>query len=489
LIAMKEEIFQFYISLIDSEPLIWRRFQVHSNITFHEFHFTIQDVMGWESLHSYEFRFRKHWILMPNSDINPSQEKIGTYADETRLTDVLKRVGQKFCYIYDFGDNWEHEIIFEKRLPVEENQAYPVCIDGKMACPPEDIGGIWDFYNKLSIARGEDEYDDEEHVEFLKNFLEDYDLEFFNLHEINDTLQRSLELDRDDDLFLEEKIDQYLDMAVRPFRLEDCLEKLNLKDTEENEEEVFELIETSGDVLLDMDDELFYPKVYFLKDFAIRIMPSDYEIQKGILIPGHRLMPFLPAGILSDEVTLLYNNKAVNDKDIILTESQLYPYCDLLDSDEVPIIDAGTILDGENQFSLIVFDLSRFYRENHFAQGDSIILTMEDFLECVFHIHYDPIANITAHKKEIKAWDKLFIESLKRVFRANIENSYLEKQLMYTYFYMSRFLTQEQKEIPGTEVGVLLKQSKEIRFSDIEDTGKILHYADQFVIYRSHSDS
>jgi hypothetical protein len=218
-------------------------------------------------------------------------------------------------------------------------------------------------------------------------------------------------------------------------------------------------------------------------------MPTDYEIQEGILIPGHRLLPFLPAGILSDEVTLIYNNKVLDDKDIILTESQLNPYFDLLDSDEVPIIDAGTNSDGENRFSLIVFDLSRFYRENHFTRGDSIILTMGDFIESVFHIHCDPIANITARKEEIKTRDNLFIESLKRVFRANIENSYLEKQLMYTYFYMSRSLTQEQKKIPGTEVGVLLKRSKEIRFSDIVDTGKILHFADQFVVYLSHSDS
>ncbi|NIM14150.1 MAG: hypothetical protein GTO45_19075 [Candidatus Aminicenantes bacterium] len=487
--AMKEEIFQFHISLIDSEPLIWRSFQVHSNITFHEFHYIIQDVMGWEAFHPYEFRFKKHGILMPDSDINPYQQGYETYADETNLFDVFKRVGQKFRYIYDFGDNWEHEIIFEKRLPVEENQVYPVCIDGEMACPLEDIGGIWDFYNKLAIARGEEEYDDEEHVEFLKNFLEDYDPEYFNLDEINDRLQQDLELEIDEDFYLEEKIDQYLDMVDRPFRLDDCLEKLNLETTEENEAEVFELIETSGDVLLDMDDGLFYPKVYFLKDFAIRIMPTDYEIQKGILIPGHRLLPFLPAGKFSDEVTLIYNNKALDDKDIILTESQLYPYFDLLDSDEVPIIEAGTNLDEENQFSLIVFDLSRFYRENHFVQGDSIILTMEDIFESVFHIHYDPIANITARKEEIKTWDNLFIESLKRVLRANIENSYLEKQLMYTYFYMSRCLTQEQKKIPGTEVGVLLKRSKEIRFSDIEDTGKILHFADQFVVYLSHSDS
>jgi hypothetical protein len=46
-------------------------------------------------------------------------------------------------YTYDFGDDWEHDIVLEKILPADPGTAYPVCLAGKGACPPEDCGGAW----------------------------------------------------------------------------------------------------------------------------------------------------------------------------------------------------------------------------------------------------------------------------------------------------------------------------------------------------------
>ncbi|MEA5569218.1 MULTISPECIES: IS1096 element passenger TnpR family protein [unclassified Anabaena] len=43
------------------------------------------------------------------------------------------------------GDNWQHQIRVEAILTPESNCFYPVCIDGKRACPPEDCGGPWEF--------------------------------------------------------------------------------------------------------------------------------------------------------------------------------------------------------------------------------------------------------------------------------------------------------------------------------------------------------
>ena len=65
-------------------------------------------------------------------------------------------------YLYDFGDNWEHEIILEHILPRETNVRYPRCIAGERACPPEDCGGI-DGYQDLLEAiyiPTHDEYED-----------------------------------------------------------------------------------------------------------------------------------------------------------------------------------------------------------------------------------------------------------------------------------------------------------------------------------------
>lgn len=80
--------------------------------------------MGWGDYHAYEFIVQGERIMNPEG-AKPSifhGKLIST--TEVCLYERLKRVGHKFQYIYDFGDNWEHEIIFEKRLPFDENQPH-----------------------------------------------------------------------------------------------------------------------------------------------------------------------------------------------------------------------------------------------------------------------------------------------------------------------------------------------------------------------------
>lgn len=64
--------------------------------------------------------------------------------DETRfkLDQLVRGKGFRFGYEYDFGDSWEHELIVEKILSAEEDVYYAVCVAGKRACPPEDVGGV-----------------------------------------------------------------------------------------------------------------------------------------------------------------------------------------------------------------------------------------------------------------------------------------------------------------------------------------------------------
>ena len=475
------------ITLIGSEPPIWRRFQVCNDITFEGLHFIIQAVMGWEGFHSYEFRCKNYNILMPGIETSPEHKYIQVHSHKKQLFEMLKRARQKFTYIYDFGDNWEHEILFEKRLPENPEQTYPVCIDGEMASPPEDIGGIWTFYERLAIARGEVENDDEEWTEHLKGFFDNYDSRYFNLKEINHQLKRESELEPNENFSLEDLVDYYLETVEEPFRTEDFFKAMKLQQTKENQEEIYELIVNSGEVVV--DNHRSYPRVSFLKDFTLRITPTEYEIEKGILIPGHRLLPFLPLDILSDEVRFTYNKTLLEQRGILLSVELLDTYFGLLDTDELPILGPEIYSNRDPRVSILVFDLAKFYKRNHFEPGDSIILKIEDFHEVIFSIHYDPLSNIKTRENEIKARDKLFIDTLKKVLRMNIEKNYLEKQLMYTYYYMSRSLTPEQKKIPGTEVGVLLKQTREISYSELDDTGKIFHVGDKVVVNISHKDS
>lgn len=85
----------------------------------------------------------------------------------TILSQILPKTNKRFSfkYEYDFGDGWEHEILFEGQPPLEKNRKYPLCVEGEQACPPEDIGGVWGYAEYLeALADPKDEC----HEEFME---------------------------------------------------------------------------------------------------------------------------------------------------------------------------------------------------------------------------------------------------------------------------------------------------------------------------------
>ena len=70
-------------------------------------------------------------------------------AEKVKLAEIFNTPKQKFTYIYDFGDDWIHELLLEKIT--DEKILRAACTDGKGVCPPEDCGGPWGFANLKEI--------------------------------------------------------------------------------------------------------------------------------------------------------------------------------------------------------------------------------------------------------------------------------------------------------------------------------------------------
>ena len=58
------------------------------------------------------------------------------------MCDLSLQVGSRLTYEYDFGDNWQHDLLVEKIQPAEKGTQYPICMEGAGDCPPEDVGGV-----------------------------------------------------------------------------------------------------------------------------------------------------------------------------------------------------------------------------------------------------------------------------------------------------------------------------------------------------------
>lgn len=176
-------VYQFKVTLKGIRPPIWRRFQVTNDITLHRLHLVLQTVMGWENYHLYDFTI--DGVIYGEHD--EDYDLVDRSSRHTKLWQVLPGAKARFAYRYDFGDNWEHEVVLEKALPFAAGVRYPVCLTGRRACPPEDCGGPWG-YERMLEALGDPE--DQEHEEYMRWLGGEFDTEAFDLEAVNRALER-----------------------------------------------------------------------------------------------------------------------------------------------------------------------------------------------------------------------------------------------------------------------------------------------------------
>lgn len=132
-------VYQLKVFLRGIKPPVWRRVLVPQDCTISVLHETIQIAMGWWNCHLHRFLIRgKEYGVAYEGGISFADDP-----DQTRLGDFRFRPSERFGYLYDFGDKWDHDIVVEKFLPRDSAKAYPLCIAGRGDCPEEDSGGVY----------------------------------------------------------------------------------------------------------------------------------------------------------------------------------------------------------------------------------------------------------------------------------------------------------------------------------------------------------
>ena len=161
--ATTRVMYQIKVTLKGSKPPIWRRMQITSDTTLAKLHRILQRVMGWEGSHLYQF------VTGGIAYGDPSMlgELDAEDARTVTLAALMRGEKSKLLYEYDFGDSWEHELLVEKILPLDEGKRYPVCLTGKRACPPEDCGGVWGYVSFLEAIHDPEHPEHEEMLEWI----------------------------------------------------------------------------------------------------------------------------------------------------------------------------------------------------------------------------------------------------------------------------------------------------------------------------------
>lgn len=167
-----------------SKPPVWRRILVPAHITLRDLHEVIQQAMGWDDYHMHVFS--TGWQEYGSPD-----PELGHVSDaKARLSQILDEPGGRLSYTYDFGDDWEHDIVLEKTRTAVPGEACPSCVAGKGACPPEDCGGAWGYAVLKEVVADSSHEDHNNVLEWLGlDAGEDFDPKDFSVEDVNARLR------------------------------------------------------------------------------------------------------------------------------------------------------------------------------------------------------------------------------------------------------------------------------------------------------------
>ena len=131
-----DTLFQFKITLMESEPPIWRRIQV-KDCTLDKLHEHIQTAMGWTNSHLHEFEINGQRHGDPDLLDDGFEDFECIDSTKTIISDIVPEGRKRFAfrYEYDFGDGWDHAVVFEGYPPVEKGQEVPALPGGGTGLP------------------------------------------------------------------------------------------------------------------------------------------------------------------------------------------------------------------------------------------------------------------------------------------------------------------------------------------------------------------
>ncbi len=174
-------IYNIFIELEGTNPTVWRRLFIQSDLFLTDFHKIIQTTMGWENINEHVFIKNGHKF---GCETNIHSNDVVSYTS-LLVNDFLKKKGDSLYYLYDFNDKWNHRIVLEDIIINPKNYYYPFCFEGENSCPPEGSGGTTKY---IDIIRIYDLHYHPDNKKIVEKYGDDLDPYYFEIDDVNQFL-------------------------------------------------------------------------------------------------------------------------------------------------------------------------------------------------------------------------------------------------------------------------------------------------------------
>ncbi len=209
------------------------------------------------------------------------------------------------------------------------------------------------------------------------------------------------------------------------------------------------------------------------------ISPTESEIEKGILIPGHRFFPFIDQKKFPHEVILtsMDFDGQINKVEHSATVSDLQIYYSIMNFNDFmnslvydkekneKALKISSVRKELPECLLTVFDMKGYYKKYNFKKGDALFVTVDDYEKALCSFRFLPGTEKQKRLAEIKTWVSMLEDSLLEGFEENGSYLHAMEQLENAIIKNPELLKQ-----PYVSIGEFLRISQKIELTAIDSS-------------------
>jgi hypothetical protein len=259
-----------------------------------------------------------------------------------------------------------------------------------------------------------------------------------------------MELDQEEALY------EFLENAILPFTLEEITSYVQASGKKRNKKLSLEIAAYLDlrKIAFRQDSKHWVSRRGCFEPVEFVISPSRLELLNGILIPGHRCVPFANPLTLPHRYEFFWKNKPIPVTTTEAAPEDIYPYYCVYGEEFAPQYIARDNPKNEEAYnvdpyedppevSIHTLDMRAIYRESSFIPGDRFIVRTLDWKECRFELE----------KADKDMWTAASLASWLEAAETGFENSFAmlgagastEEQIAFAYWYGGK----RMRELPA----------------------------------------
>jgi hypothetical protein len=244
----------------------------------------------------------------------------------------------------------------------------------------------------------------------------------------------------------EDHLYEFLENVTEPFTLEDVTAFIRMVEPKRGGRLSFEVASLidSRNIAFRLDSRHWVSRRGCFESVPFVINPTRLELLNGILIPGHRCLPFANPGLLPQEYVFRWKGKAIPASTTEGPPDEFYPYFSIFGEEYAPQYVArdnpeneaaynSDPFDDPPEVSIKTLDMRSVYRESSFVPGDRFVVRTADWREGIFDL--EKVAKDAWSQTELYAWFEAAEGGFEDSFALFGPGGSTEEQIAYAYWY------------------------------------------------------